>query len=333
MKLIHIYIIANTPLQVADCQVVKRIDVVLPKLAFVGLFRALYYADAMDEEGIKRKLQYIDDSVSGTMREYPVCIFYLEVSNPAIIRNEGNDSARSQQIANIKKVIRSRFKNRVNHYMYDNIMHISDNYIQSMFCDTILNFDKDMTELFVALKNQYKYAIVKYEGRQSVDFPKSFYYYTDLDIIVQSKDVRVVGDFIENGLLRKFGRAFDNRVEVVRRKNEDEQIEIMVLIRGWRCFMIHIQTLSHFNITENFIQECMENRTLTSNQLAYILLPQYDMLIRASELVHSNRKTWHRDFIAKYIDLYDKELAKRAFCDLEYLNKVKNIIDEIKQSK
>ena len=155
------YEMRRYPLKEAtDYKVATFDDRNFSRAEFIDFFRAMYYADDMDEEGIQRKIRNIANCLPEGCDEYPVRIFYLDVLNPEIVRNKGNQSARFQQIARLKVVIRNRFKDRILHYEYDNIMHISDNYQQSKLCDYAIHYDKDMQTLFTKLSKQHSYVII-----------------------------------------------------------------------------------------------------------------------------------------------------------------------------
>ena len=325
----------NPPIQQCDCKVVKYEDVTLDKLDFFGFLRAMYYTDVMTEKGVQWKLKSMVDSMPDGCEQYPVRVFYIETLNPEIDRNVKNNTAKSMLIAKIKNVIRSRYKNRINKYEYDNIMHISDNYIQSKFCDLAVNIDKDVSDLFVQLNKQYDYVIAKAYGRQSIDFPYYYYYYySDVDIVVRPSDVHKVSETAEKWLNEKYGGKYEEWLRVERRLDDEEQVEIQVSLRGWRYFLVHVQTLAHFSMDNGITDDYLLHRELAVNKPIYVLPPKYDMLIRLADLAVKPHKDWHRKYIAKHIDELDYQLAERSFNNnLSFLQNVKQIISEIRSSR
>lgn len=316
-----------------NCRVLRYFDTKFEKLDFDGFVRAMYFADNMSESGLEWKNQIIMDCMPEDCMEYPVRVVYMNVQNPNIIRNEGNNAGRSLQITRLKRMIRSRFQDKVAHYEYDNIMHISDNYQQSKFCDMAMHFDRDISGLFEQLNKQYEYAIVKLDGRQSVDFPKSIYFYTDVDLLVSSTDVKRVGDVVEGWLSNKYGNVSD-WVEVERIADEDEQIMVRVAIRGWTCFMIHIQTGTHFRMSAEFTKECLAKRQLSANEQLYVVSPQFELQFRAAELLGNPQKKWHRRYIEEHIDAYDVLLTNMAYAyDPNLFDKVQSIFTSILNEK
>lgn len=323
-----------SPLQTSDCQVVRSVSLNLKKLDFQGFLRAMYYADCMTPKGIVYKLNRMYNSMPEGSEEYPVCVFYLDVLNPDINRNVKNNTAQSRQIVRIKKAIRSRFKDRVNNYEYDNLLHISDNYIQSKFCELAVKIDKDVSDLFEQLNERYDYVIAKAHGRQSDKFPHYYYYYSDVDILVRPKDVQDVAGFAKKWLEQKYENTFGGWLSIDIVREEKEQVEIQVSLRGWRYFLVHVQTLDHFAMNDDVTEEFLSHRLIAGDYPIYILPPKYDMIIRAADLVGKPHKDWHRKYISENIAEYDEKFAERAFgSNVEYLQKVKQIISDIKNER
>ncbi len=300
------------PLQYADCNVVKYVDTTYDEIDFRGFMRAMYFADNMTETVLQWKTQVMIECAPKDIEGYPVRLLYIDVLNPKMILNDGNYSARSLQIANLKKVIRNRYKPRLERYEYDNILHVSDNYKQSRFCDIVENMNRDISDMFKLLNKQFDYATIKLEGRQSADFPHSVYLNTDVDVLVAPENVRKIGDVIETWLKDQYDNMHDGWVNVSRIADENEQIMIVVGVLGFSCFMMHIQTVSHFGLDEEFGRECLSHRVLADSGLVYVLPTKYEMLYRASEFFHASKKVWHGDYVAKYLKAYDESLVDVA---------------------
>lgn len=319
----------SSPIQNDNCHIVRYFDTKFEKLDFEGFVRAMYFADNMTESGLEWKNEIIMDCMPEDSQEFLVRVVYIDVHNPNIIRNEGNNAGRSQQITRLKRIIRSRFKDKIAHYEYDNIMHISDNYQQSKFCDMAVHFDRDLSGIFEILNKQFDYAIVKLDGRQSIEFPKSMYFYTDVDLLVQPTDMKLIGDVVEGWLKDKYGNI-SNWVEVERIADDDEQIMVRVAIRGWMCFMVHIQTVAHFYMGADFVEECLTKRQLSINKQVYVTEPSVEILLRAAELVKNPKKKWHRRYIEKHMDAYDAQLTNKAYgYNQKLLENVQSIIASI----
>lgn len=322
------------PLQNAECKILKYKDIHFAKMDFEGFSRSMYYADGMTEDGIQWKNSIIAKCLPEGCNDYPVRIFYIDVLNPEVGKNEDYITARAYLIAKIKKVIRNRYKDKIVLYSFDNVMHISDNYNQTKFCDVAINIDRDLSGVFAELNKNVDYAILKYPGRQSADFPKSIYYYTDVDVLVTQADLKVAGNEVEQWLIRKYGNLYEGWVKVERIADDAEQIMVRVAIHGWSCFMIHIQTVAHFGMNEDFSRECLANRVLNDKKEVYVLPPKYDMFFRAAEFMKKQTKVWHREYISKHINEYEDKLADVAYShDAESCRMIKELFTSVKEEK
>lgn len=85
--------------------------------------------------------------------EYKFLYFEIKIDNPKY-RTKSNGSNISQIVENIKLNIRNKYKNKIDNYIHDIIIHIADNSIQSKEIQTIIStFDKkNIVNEFINLK-------------------------------------------------------------------------------------------------------------------------------------------------------------------------------------
>lgn len=318
------------PLQTAGIQVVESVDLMFDRLDFEGFVYGMYYADGMDDALLKWKIYTVSTGVRGGSDKYPVRVLYLNVNHPGMRKNEGCLLARSELITQVKSVIRNRYKDKMD-YIYDNLLHVSDNYKQSMLCDMVLTADKDVSGLMKELNERFEYVIIKSGGRQSKDFPKSCYYHADVDILVHAEDVKKVGDAVEQWMEKKYGNG-RQRGWTISRTETDGEVLIWSLIYGYEFFVGHIQTTNHFGMTNEFNEECLSNRELDTQHGFYVLPPRYDIMFRAAEAVHAPHKVWHREYVVAHKDEYDEKLSERACgSNMEQLQAIKELIMSLNQ--
>lgn len=315
------------PLQLSDCQVVSYFDVRLSKLDFSGFLRAMYHTDVMTEEGMQYKINCMVNCMPDKCNDFSVRIFYLKLLNPEITRNPKNNTAQSAQIAKIKKAIRNRYKDKVNNYEYDVVMHISDNYIQSKFCRLAVETSKDISKVMHGLNESYNYAVVKAEKRLAPDFPY-YYYYSDVDMLIQEGKMNEAADFIYVELKKIYGEI--DWWSVNKETRNDGTMMVNVFLRDFRMLCLHLQTADHFSASLSFNQACLSARVKSANGQYYVLPPAYDMIIRAYEYVKKPHKDWHYQYIKSHIDEYDEVLLKNAY-DLnpDMYNKINELIKSI----
>jgi len=89
-----------------------------------------------------------------SMKKYKYTFLYFEIKidNPKY-RIKGNGSNISQVVEHIKLNIRNKYKNKINNYIHDIIIHITDNLLQTKEIQTIIkNFDNNIVNEFINLK-------------------------------------------------------------------------------------------------------------------------------------------------------------------------------------
>jgi hypothetical protein len=82
----------------------------------------VYASDDIDDWKIEKKLSGFKEH--GTT----IRVIEIEILNPRFRRKEANNHDISQEVEAIKKKYRTLYKNKVDNYFYDIIMHIGDNY-------------------------------------------------------------------------------------------------------------------------------------------------------------------------------------------------------------
>lgn len=307
--------------------IVKTIDLKMDANDFEGFLRAMYHTDILDEAGMKSKTKRIMECTMDVEDGYNVRVFYLHINNPKIGTNVKNYSPQSLEVRRIKEIIRTRYKNKLEKYVYDVIMHISDNYIQSKFCKIVVEINKDISELFDHLKD-LKYAVVKSEGRLPLSFPYYYYYYSDVDIVIGLSNMNHAADVVEQWLRKKYEGDWVS----IKKIDKDGTVQINVMIRDFRLLCVHFQTVNHFGMKDTFNDHLIEEYVLSSNGVYRITKPSYDVLVRAYEYVNHPKKTWHYDYICMHKDAIDRDLLSIAYFENdENKNKIERLFDEIER--
>jgi len=101
--------------------VIKSYDLDIKK-DFKKFVFDIYSSDDIDDWKIEKKLSGFKD-YGNTIR-----VVEIEIINPRFRRKEVNNHDISQEVEAIKKEYRTKYKDKVNNYFYDIIMHIGDNY-------------------------------------------------------------------------------------------------------------------------------------------------------------------------------------------------------------
>lgn len=287
-----------------DVTVTDYYDIKTDKGDFTHLFKALYHTDVLDVQGMDDKLRLIDNSLPSNTEVYRIRVFRLRLQNPMMGINPKNDMPQSRQIKRIKTAVRNRYSGRIKNYVYDVALHIADNYLQSKFCEKILNVDRDISEFFEDIKG-IKYALVRISGgRQSSDFPKRFYLRSDIDILVGCmSDLQAISDIAKLFCDKKFKNLW---ISVTKEMGENYG-KVIVWMRDFPMFAFDV-SLSVYGLDEDFSKECVGHAL----EKDYKYLPIEDeVIIRILEIIHEPKKTWHLEFVKEHLDKLDIERLYR----------------------
>lgn len=314
-----------------ECHVMDYCDAEYDKADFLGLMRMLYHEDIITEANLIRKYNLILSAMPEGTEKFPVRLFSIHIDHPCIERREENNSAQSRSVVNIKKAIRTRYKDRIPDYQYDICFHLSDNYQQSKFCKIGAEMSRDVSELFENLNKRWEYVICKTEKRIAPNFPYYYYYYSDADILINKEDMAECADFIEKWLKQKYTDSWFH----VDRVFGEETLGIILKLRGLRIIYFDLQTTEHFGMSSNFNTQCIENRCLSTNKGFYFAPPPFDMIIRTSEYARNTHKTWHREYIKEHINEYDENLFNVAFPNMndDLAKHSKQVINDIQNEQ
>ncbi len=274
--------------------IIKVQDVELSVLDFDGFLRAMYHEDILDSHGMNSKIRKIMER-SGDVDKYAARIIYMRFDNPKIATNYKNMSTQSLEVKRLKSVIRPRYSDKVMDYVYDVIMHISDNYIQSKFCRIVVEMDKNISALYEML-SKYNYAIIKGEDRLSNNFPRYFDYHSEVDMIIDEEQMEMASEDAQNWLDAKYSGDW---ITVKSFKN-DNTIMVNLCVRSYRMLCLHFQTAEHFKMNKLTNMKMLDNRVKDKNGVYHVDLSD-DLIIRAYEYITKPHKTWHKEFVQKNV--------------------------------
>ena len=317
----------------------RYVDYNLKKMEFEYLLRALYFSDYPDEYIQTRKITKIYSAMNNDTEGYPVRVFYLNINNPNIGINPRDSikaNPQSQVIKDVKEVFRARYKSKMSVYKFDNILHIGDNYLQNKFNEIIFNLNRDVSDLFEAIKG-YDYAILKYrDTRQSPRFPRTFTSSACIDIDIDIDDIEPLSKIIVEYFRKKYSIDEDNDwIEIVKNRYDKAAAIVYLKLHGnYKFFGVDLQTIERFEMKPSFNEECLNSKLIdeVDGVKMYYIPDKWDLLVRAIEIIRKPRKTWHRRYIKEHFSEIDFDLLDRAFGDnIEYKEKVKNVFRQIEE--
>lgn len=259
----------------------------LTKGELPDFIRAVYSVDDIADWKIEQKIEH--------MRGYgdSVEVLFLSLEKPRYRLKGTTSLPLSVTVEELKKIIRGRFRNRVEDYFYDNIINISDNYYQSMLVGKILNLCPDMTDCFAQIRDT-DYALSKLEvPYMTHDFPKSFPVHKDADIYCRKESY---GEIV--GKIQAFASKYaeDNDL-TVRTLEEAVRSKIRIEYLGFLIFMFDV-FYDIENLGEGFVDKAVGRRILKDG--IYVLSEQDEIEVRKNECILHPNKEHHKRYLLEH---------------------------------
>ena len=280
--------------------VVEHNDIFVEELEYDKLMRGIYFSDVIPLQHIEQKISLNKSHSSLEDGKYLIRVARLHVRRPNMKLKPESGLPKSIEMLKLKEAIRNRHKGEIDGYERDMMIHIADNYIQSEFCFRLFEMDKSLVNLFRGLNNSdLKYVVVKTNERQHSEFPKNFYYSTDIDIVVRREDLKLVGNKVFEWVNSKYS---DSWMDITIDEGNDET-QVWVRMKGFWIIMFHIQCILP-GINYVCMDKLIDHRIKIGS--VYRLEPEYEIAVRAGEWTERKDKTHHIEFI-KHNKMYYKE--------------------------
>lgn len=268
--------------EVCKIETKKFDDVELP-----DLIRRIYSVDDIEDWKVEKKIKAIRRS------ENVIAIITLKIEKPKYRIKAQTALPLSKKVEELKEIVRNRYKKRVDDYYFDNIIHICDNYYQSVLIKKILNLPLNISECFEKIK-KYRYVISKFEVPYMVyDFPYSFPVHKDSDILCLSEDfekiVQIISDFVE--IYSK------NNDLVVRRINSENRIKIRLEYLNFLIYQFDISSKIDC-LGDLFVDNAVKRRIPID--IFYVMNQTDEFQVRKIEYEQYPNKKYHLDYINKY---------------------------------
>lgn len=246
--------------------------------------RAVYSVDDIESWKVEKKIEHMLNCNN------EVEIMALSIDAPRYRLKSSTALPLSVQVEELKKIIRNRFKDRINDYYFDNILHISDNYYQSALINKIMQLHLDISECFSRISD-LEYALSKLDVPYMVcDFPKSFPVHKDADILCKktsySELVKEMESFTSTYVLQN-GLS-------MRKLNEQTRTKIRVEYLGFLIYQFDI-SYSIENLGEQFVNSAVSRRVREGG--IYILDEMDEIEIRKNECILYPNKVYHKEYL------------------------------------
>lgn len=315
---IYVSCILWSPVQKYFDEITKKINFLFPVKSikdmefsddtYARMVKAIYSIDDIEDWKIEKKLEHMKGDLNKKIR-----FLKIFIENPKFRFKQLNNHTILRQGELLKKIIRNCYKDKVENYFYDIIIHTADNTTQTKFIEGLYNVDLQLDTYF---KQIYKYEYVAsklYTPNLTKDFPKSFPFSKDVDLICSSKDY----ENIVNDTIKFFQSVLPSFYEIRLIKKEGK-ILIRIELRGYLIYQIDIANDFIYG-KPSFWRGCFLSKK-TVNGL-FIPEEKYEICIRGQEYIANNNKFYHLEYIKDNQTKLDHELLKE-YLGIENYNKI-----------
>ena len=264
-------------------------DYSFTKQQFEFFIKGVYAVDDIDGWKVEKK---IENMVVPTEDIYKVRILDLKMTRPNFRLKQKNYKTLSRRGEQLKLVIRTKYKDKIPHYFYDNVMHISDNYAQNAHIRSLKDFNLDITEFFKAINNE-KYVIAKLETPyMPKDFPENVPVGKDIDILCMTESLEHLADQAET-----FCHNYASEYNCIRRSMGKQRFQIRLELNGFTLFLWDF-TSQEDGLNDRFVMDAIADCII----FGYIhkMKPEYEVIYRRN-ILNMKSKQYHEAWVREHI--------------------------------
>lgn len=245
--------------------------------------RELYIVDDVEKWKIEKKIEH--------MREYGPCMITMDLflTQPVYRIKDLSLMPISEKIERVKSAIREKYRESIDDYYYDIIMHVADNYGQSLYMETLLNNPIKMHAILRILE-KYDYAVLKLEGNEMLyDFPEHCPVGKDVDILINKEECSVIKREIQEYL-----EEINDGKYIIKTVENKYSCTIRVEIYGRMFFQIDM-IYAHPRLNGSYFDDAMKSRI--KKACFYVLDTRYESIYRMVSLRENPQKRHHYEYI------------------------------------
>lgn len=267
-------------------QIISYQDYQYKDETFSRLVKAVYHIDDIEDWKVLKKIEYMQSAAKKNIR-----VVKLDIDSPMFRLKAKTNGTLSQVGEYIKSYIRGKYKDKIDNYFYDIIIHIGDNFEQNEYVDKIFRQAFSLRDYLNGL-SRYKYYLTKTETPyQTDDFPDTYAFSKDLDIICVREDFKKIAMYTQNYLDENV-----KQYEIVVEKQNDN-MRFRIELKGFLIYQFDIRCVIN-GLDELFVEDSVSRREEKNGY--YVSTLQDEIIIRRNEYFKNPSKVHHADFIKKY---------------------------------
>lgn len=270
--------------------------------------RGIYNVDDIAKWKIEKKIEYMHQASPTSHQIRMVC---LSLDEPHFRLKAATNGTLSVRCELIKKLIRDAYKNKIDNYFHDIIIHIGDNFYQNRFIHSLMTLPPIDVEKILEDINQYQYVIEKYEvPYMPADFPKHYPLGKDIDILCQSADYKKTVQTIFQGMEPYKDKYL---IKLIKGKdingNENRTKIRLELENQFLILQFDITTVHDGDKRKTLFEDIIKNRKRVES--FFIPTTKYELLLRMEELHKYPDKNHHAEYINNHYSSIDSDLCDK----------------------
>lgn len=282
------------------------------KEEYANIVRAIYAIDDIESWKIEKKLDH--------MNAYnpELTSIQLTLKNADYRIKESTGKPLSREVERAKKAIRSRYKDQIDNYFHDIILHIADNRLQSDYMRKVLQPDIDLEEIFDLLE-PYHYALLKDTAPyMSEDFPKEIPVGKDIDILCNEDEAQDIKNILREYVLDERFNDYD-----IRYVDKTSGWQLRFEIDSRLIFLIDLIWSVSPELSVEYVNDALASRM--KKKCYFIVSPQYEFLYRGAAYLMNPNKTHHLNYLMSHKKDIDATAIER-YVDVQYKDKLLDIL-------
>lgn len=262
---------------------------------YQNMVKAIYAIDDIADWKVQAKLEHMrqEEPELISMRFYPVC--------PDFRIKDVSGMPLSRRGERVKRCLRARYRDQIEDYYVDVIMHSADNFAQSAYMFRVLDPDIDMAAVLEML-GHYTYALTKTDSPYyPVDFPQHIPVGKDVDILCLPQDCQNIVRELKSVLARSTEYAMriiegehGTRIRLEEQKHLIFQFDVSFAADG---------------LADGFFEEALAYRESYGDYMR--LSAPYEYVNRAASYRRDNTKTQHLEYLTVHRADLDETILSR----------------------
>lgn len=271
-----------------EIKIIKEKHIELNDVELADFVKNIYVVDDVSIDKINDKINHMMQGRN------VVTILELDVKTPRYRLKESTSLPLSKKGEVLKKIIRTRYQNKIDRYYFDNIIHITDNYFQTDVVKKIILLPKDISFCFSKM-SAFEYALTKMDVPYMVkNFPYCFPVHKDADIVCLKKDYKKIIEVIYK-FAKKY--CYINCLDI---RLIDEKVKVRIRME-YMNFLIYQFDISYCieGLERDFVLKAVSNRVW--HNAYYELCLDDEIEVRRNEYRKMPQKKHHKEFLDRHL--------------------------------